>query len=98
MRGLCFYYQDNVDKAFSHFQHVLRMAPDHAKARDIYRVPVDLFPRLFSTFPPGFIGSHRVYRVLPSFTGFYRVLPGFTGFYSVLLGFTGYIPSFLHFY
>jgi len=37
VRGLCFYYQDNVDKAFSHFQHVLRMAPDHAKARDIYR-------------------------------------------------------------
>ena len=38
VRGLCLYYQDNVDKAFQHFQQTLRLAPDHAKARDAYRV------------------------------------------------------------
>ncbi|XP_054284464.1 dnaJ homolog subfamily C member 7-like [Macrosteles quadrilineatus] len=37
VRGLCLYYQDNVDRAFSHFQHVLRLAPDHKKAVDIYK-------------------------------------------------------------
>lgn len=37
VRGLCFYYQDNVEKAFMHFTQVLRLAPDHVKARDIYR-------------------------------------------------------------
>ena len=38
VRGLCLYYQDNIEKAFQHFQQVLRLAPDHAKARDVYRV------------------------------------------------------------
>jgi len=38
VRGLCLYYQDNMEKAFQHFQQVLRLAPDHAKARDVYRV------------------------------------------------------------
>lgn len=38
VRGLCLYYQDNIDKAFQHFQQVLRLAPDHVKARDAYRV------------------------------------------------------------
>ena len=38
VRGLCLYYQDNVDKAFQHFQQTLRLAPDHSKARDAYRV------------------------------------------------------------
>lgn len=37
VRGLCLFYQDNVEKAFSHFQQVLRLAPDHAKAMDIYK-------------------------------------------------------------
>ena len=37
VRGLCLYYEDNVDKAFSHFQQVLRLAPDHQKAKDIYK-------------------------------------------------------------
>lgn len=40
VRGLCLYYEDNVDKAFSHFQQVLRFAPDHQKAKDIYKVRV----------------------------------------------------------
>ena len=38
VRGLCLYYEDNVDKAFQHFQQVLRLAPDHEKAKDIYKV------------------------------------------------------------
>ncbi|XP_049786503.1 dnaJ homolog subfamily C member 7 [Schistocerca cancellata] len=37
VRGMCLYYQDNVEKAFSHFQHVLKLAPDHTKAMDIYK-------------------------------------------------------------
>lgn len=37
VRGVCLYYQDQVDKAFQHFQQVLRLAPDHARAKDIYR-------------------------------------------------------------
>ncbi|KAG8265386.1 DnaJ sub C member 7, partial [Homalodisca vitripennis] len=37
VRGMCLYYQDNVERAFSHFQHVLKLAPDHKKAIDIYK-------------------------------------------------------------
>ncbi|XP_074645859.1 dnaJ homolog subfamily C member 7-like [Tubulanus polymorphus] len=37
IRGLCLYYDDNVDKAFQHFQQVLRLAPDHVKAKLIYK-------------------------------------------------------------
>merc|ERR1712083_861969 len=37
VRGVCLYYEDAVDKAFQHFQHVLRLAPDHGKAREIYK-------------------------------------------------------------
>merc|ERR1711976_1148437 len=37
VRGLCLYYQDNVEKAFQHFQQVLRLAPDHTKARYVYK-------------------------------------------------------------
>lgn len=38
VRGMSLYYQDNVDKAFTHFQHVLKSAPDHKRALDIYKV------------------------------------------------------------
>lgn len=38
VRGLCLYYQDNIDKAFAHFKQVLVMAPDHVKARDAFKV------------------------------------------------------------
>lgn len=34
VRGLSLYYQDHTEKAFQHFQQVLRLAPDHRKARD----------------------------------------------------------------
>jgi len=37
VRGLCLYYEDNVDKAFLHFQQVLKMAPDHQKAKEAWR-------------------------------------------------------------
>ncbi|CAH1788409.1 unnamed protein product [Owenia fusiformis] len=37
VRGMCLYYQDSVDKAFQHFQQVLRLAPDHAPAKQIYK-------------------------------------------------------------
>lgn len=38
VRGLCLYYEDFVDKAFTHFQQVLRLAPDHQKAKATYKV------------------------------------------------------------
>ncbi|CAG2240098.1 DNAJC7 [Mytilus edulis] len=37
VRGMCLYYNDNVDKAYQHFQKVLRLAPDHSKAKEIYK-------------------------------------------------------------
>ncbi|KAL7641261.1 UNVERIFIED_CONTAM: hypothetical protein RMT77_008399 [Armadillidium vulgare] len=37
VRGICLYYQDNQESAFTHFQHVLKLAPDHMKAKDIYK-------------------------------------------------------------
>ncbi|GFO13168.1 Dnaj homolog subfamily c member 7-like, partial [Plakobranchus ocellatus] len=37
VKGMCLYYQDNTEKAFQHFQGVLKRAPDHHKAKDIYR-------------------------------------------------------------
>lgn len=37
VRGLCLYFQDNVERAFSYFQRVLKLAPDHAKAMDVYK-------------------------------------------------------------
>ncbi|KAL8609678.1 hypothetical protein ACOMHN_042717 [Nucella lapillus] len=37
VRGLSMYYQDNTEKAFQHFQQVLRLAPDHVKARDAFK-------------------------------------------------------------
>ncbi|XP_030765296.1 dnaJ homolog subfamily C member 7 [Sitophilus oryzae] len=37
VRGLCLYYEDNIEKAFNHFQQVLRLAPDHAKAMEQYK-------------------------------------------------------------
>ena len=43
VRGLCLYYEDNVDRAFSHFTQVLRFAPDHVKAKEIYKVSVLCF-------------------------------------------------------
>ncbi|XP_071941939.1 dnaJ homolog subfamily C member 7-like [Antedon mediterranea] len=33
VRGLCFYYEDIIDKAIQHFQQTLRLAPDHTKSR-----------------------------------------------------------------
>lgn len=37
VRGLSLYYQDNVEKAFTHFQQALRYSPDHTKAKEIFK-------------------------------------------------------------
>ncbi|XP_014211141.1 dnaJ homolog subfamily C member 7 [Copidosoma floridanum] len=37
VRGTCLYYQDNIDQAFKYFQQVLRLAPDHKRALEIYK-------------------------------------------------------------
>ncbi|KAJ8019524.1 DnaJ-like subfamily C member 7 [Holothuria leucospilota] len=37
VRGLSLYYQDNIEKAQQHFQQVLRLNPDHSKARIAYK-------------------------------------------------------------
>jgi len=36
-RGLCLYYMEHLDKAQSHFQHVLKQSPDHVGAQQAYR-------------------------------------------------------------
>jgi len=37
VRGLCLYYQDQTDRAYTLFQHLLRTNPDCKKARDAYK-------------------------------------------------------------
>ena len=37
IRGLCLYHEDNIDKAFSYFQQVLKLAPDHNKAKEAFK-------------------------------------------------------------
>lgn len=39
---MCLYYEDNIDSAFNHFQQVLRLAPDHNKAMNIYKKAKEL--------------------------------------------------------
>lgn len=38
IRAICLYFQDNIDKAIAQFQQVLKLAPDHVKALEIYKV------------------------------------------------------------
>ena len=42
VRGLALYYEDSVDKAFQHFQQVLRLAPDHSKALRVFKMAKNL--------------------------------------------------------
>lgn len=35
VRGLCFYYTDNLEKGIKHFELALQLDPDHAKAREL---------------------------------------------------------------
>ena len=45
VRGLCLYYEDFVDKAFTHFQQVLRLAPDHQRYEmKLYAILKDTVP------------------------------------------------------
>nr|XP_040564837.1 dnaJ homolog subfamily C member 7-like isoform X2 [Lepeophtheirus salmonis] len=37
VKGLCLYYEDDIEKAFSHFQRVLMLAPDHHKAKEVFK-------------------------------------------------------------
>ncbi|XP_022903047.2 dnaJ homolog subfamily C member 7 isoform X1 [Onthophagus taurus] len=37
VRGMCMFYEDNIDSACQHFMQVLRLAPDHKKAMDLYK-------------------------------------------------------------
>merc|ERR1712142_166920 len=37
VRGLCFYYQDIIDKACEHFRIVLKLDPDHDGAKETLR-------------------------------------------------------------
>lgn len=60
VRGVCLYYQDNIDRAFTHFQQVLRLAPDHAKALDIYKVQT-LYPTIVGTIPRPFYAAKNIY-------------------------------------
>lgn len=46
VRGMCLYYQDNEEAAFAHFQQALKLAPDHKKAKEMYKVK-RVWPRTF---------------------------------------------------
>jgi DnaJ family protein C protein 7 len=37
VRGISFYYQDNMEQAFCHFEYALRLAPNHQRAMNIYK-------------------------------------------------------------
>lgn len=37
VRGMCLFYEDNIDSACNHFMQVLRLAPDHNKAMELYK-------------------------------------------------------------
>ncbi|XP_026478963.1 dnaJ homolog subfamily C member 7-like [Ctenocephalides felis] len=37
VHGICLYYQANIDEALKHFQRVLKLAPDHVQAMNIYK-------------------------------------------------------------
>lgn len=37
VRGLCFYYQEMMDKAMDHFKTVLKFSPDHQQAKDMFK-------------------------------------------------------------
>jgi DnaJ family protein C protein 7 len=37
VRGISFYYQENMEQAFCNFEHALRLAPNHQKALAIYK-------------------------------------------------------------
>lgn len=40
VRGLCLYYgcsPDNIERAFTHFQLALKLAPDHSKLLEVYK-------------------------------------------------------------
>ncbi|XP_013778273.1 dnaJ homolog subfamily C member 7-like [Limulus polyphemus] len=37
VRGMCLYYQDFIEKSYSHLQQVLKLAPDYSKALELYR-------------------------------------------------------------
>ncbi|XP_031343855.1 dnaJ homolog subfamily C member 7 [Photinus pyralis] len=37
IRGICLFYEDNIDSAVNHFQQVLRLAPDHKHAMGSYK-------------------------------------------------------------
>lgn len=34
--GLCFYYQDNFEKATAHFKRALQLSPDHHKSKSYW--------------------------------------------------------------
>ena len=73
VRGMCLYYQDNIDKAFQHFQQVLRLAPDHQKAKDTYKVSetscrfILAFTKQGQTDFKNVLGLHRNLLVCPKF-------------------------------
>ncbi|XP_029649856.1 dnaJ homolog subfamily C member 7 isoform X1 [Octopus sinensis] len=37
VRGMCLCYQDFTEKAFQHFQQVLKLVPDHQKSKELYK-------------------------------------------------------------
>lgn len=50
VRGMCLYYQDSIEKAFQHFQQVLKLVPDHHKSKEVYKVSIYYLPFIHQGF------------------------------------------------
>ncbi|KAK4470387.1 hypothetical protein MN116_005947 [Schistosoma mekongi] len=65
-RGLCLYYLDHFDKAISHFQHVLRLHPDHVEAQKVYKRAKNLLK--FKEEGNTFIHDHKYSQAFESYS------------------------------
>ena len=86
VRGLCLYYEDFVDKAFTHFQQVLRLAPDHQRAKATYKVRFLFKIEIYVTEKSkSMLFSKFLYSIQPVSAKFYRIYPDYfhqTGYFS----------------
>ncbi|CAH8521465.1 unnamed protein product [Schistosoma turkestanicum] len=72
-RGLCLYYLDHLDKAITHFQHVLRLHPDHIETQKAYKRAKNLLK--FKEEGNTFIHGHKYCQALEAYTKALEVDP-----------------------
>ncbi|CAH8598638.1 unnamed protein product [Schistosoma haematobium] len=72
-RGLCLYYLDHLDKAIVHFQHVLRLHPDHIETQKVYKRAKNLLK--YKEEGNTFIHDHKYSQALEAYTKALEVDP-----------------------